>query len=348
MPLMAVSTIVLATAWACGGDGGNVEPNTPPVAVFTAPVNCTAAVACTFSDASTDDHGVTSREWDFGDATEKVTVSGSSTTHTYAEANDYTVTLKVTDAAGETNSVSHTVTVGTGATANLPPVASFTSPACIVNTDCTFTSTSTDADGQVSLVDWAFGKKASLDGARVTHQYATAADYSVVLTVTDDDGATNAVTQTVTASSVAAQDCTASGSTEVICTISIAQASKVQITLISVSCELGGNRLFVPPPKPRAQTIFTNLCSQIPPQVYTLKDDTGADLVFEAGTQLPIQFHRGEPDIGGGDPPAGIPQAHLEPTSATAWTINIDDGGDPTGVGEPDFTDVILSVELIP
>src|SRR5215210_7978153 len=108
MPLMAVSTIVLATAWACGGDGGNVEPNSPPVAVFTAPVNCTAAVACTFSDASTDDHGVTSLEWDFADATEKVTVSGSSTTHTYAEANDYTVTLKVTDAAGETNSVSHT------------------------------------------------------------------------------------------------------------------------------------------------------------------------------------------------------------------------------------------------
>src|SRR5215216_3091288 len=67
IPLMAVSTIVLATAWACGGDGGNVEPNTPPTAAFTVP-SCTAGTACTFTDGSTDTDGsIASRTWDFGD-----------------------------------------------------------------------------------------------------------------------------------------------------------------------------------------------------------------------------------------------------------------------------------------
>ncbi|HMH57028.1 MAG TPA: hypothetical protein VK535_12290, partial [Gemmatimonadales bacterium] len=64
---MAVSTLILAGAWACGGDSG-VGPNTPPVAAFTAPT-CTPAVPCQFTDASTDADGtISTRSWDFGDA----------------------------------------------------------------------------------------------------------------------------------------------------------------------------------------------------------------------------------------------------------------------------------------
>jgi PKD repeat protein len=342
---MAVSTIVLATAWACGGDGGNVEPNTPPVAAFTAPTTCTVNAPCAFTDASTDDHGIASREWDFGDGSAKVT--DASTTHAFAEAKDYTVTLTVTDAAGETSSVSHAVTVGAGTPSNLPPVASFTVPPCVINTACTFTSTSTDADGQVAAARWDFSDdQSSLDGPSVDHTFATEGAFNVTLTVTDDDGATNAITQSVTVSPAASQDCVSNGTTEVICTIAVAQRSTLAITLTGVSCEIGGNRLFIPPPEPRAQTVFTNVCSQIVPAEYGLTDPSGAPLILEAGTQLPIQFHRGTPDAG--DPAAGPPAAKLESTSANNWTISIDDGGNVGGPSEPDFTDALLTVVATP
>ena len=45
--------------------------------------------------------------WDYGDGT---TGSGSSSSHTYGASGDYTVSLRVTDDAGATGSVTHTVT----------------------------------------------------------------------------------------------------------------------------------------------------------------------------------------------------------------------------------------------
>jgi PKD repeat protein len=343
MRLMAVSTVVLATAWACGSSGGNVQPNTPPVAKFTAP-SCTVSVPCPFTDASTDaDGSIASQTWDFGDGSAPAT--GPTPSHTFTTANTYQVKLTVTDNGGDANST--TVPVIVTASANVPPVASFTAPACNAGSDCPFHSTSTDADGNISATHWDFGDGASADGVDVVHNYSAAGSFNVTLTVTDDKGAASTpVVQAVTVSPAAAQDCTASGSTEVICTITLAQRSTVSITLTSVSCEIGGNRLFIPPPKPRAQTIFTNVCSQVPPQEYTLRDDTGATLVFDAGTQLPIQFHQGT--LAPTDPPHDPPAGHIASPSANNWTINIDDGGNKGGPGEPDFTDAILTVVATP
>ena len=51
---------------------------------------------------------ITSYEWDFGDGTTGTNVS---TAKAYAVAGQYTVTLKITDSAGQTGTVSRTVTV---------------------------------------------------------------------------------------------------------------------------------------------------------------------------------------------------------------------------------------------
>src|ERR671924_107310 len=64
--LLAAATTVLALVTACGDNGGNVEPNQPPSAAFTAP-SCVVSTPCQFTDASTDDHGIATRDWDFGD-----------------------------------------------------------------------------------------------------------------------------------------------------------------------------------------------------------------------------------------------------------------------------------------
>jgi len=59
---------------------------------------------------STDNVDVVSFEWDFGDGT---TGTGKTTTHTYKETGTYTVTLKVRDAAENTDTTSITVSVQT-------------------------------------------------------------------------------------------------------------------------------------------------------------------------------------------------------------------------------------------
>jgi PKD repeat protein len=342
IPLMAVSTIVLATAWACGGDGGNVEPNTPPVAAFTAPTTCTVNTPCPFSDASTDDHGIASREWDFGDGSAKVT--DASTTHSFAEAKDYIVTLKVTDASGETNSVSHTVTVGTGTPNNLAPVANFIAPTgCTVNSACPFSDASTDSDGNVTTWAWNFGDGSAVDpNPSTNHTFTAEGDYQVQLTVTDNLGATNSITQQVTISAPSASQCTTVSTSEVDCALGIAARSTITLSLTSVDCELGGNLVLIPPPGlDMAQNVFSNVCD-VPDQApKTLTTEAGAPLVFEAGSTLHVRLRRGT-----GTPTPGSPAGHVTPGTAPAsFTLNFDDGGNPGGDGEPDFGDVVVTVQ---
>ena len=102
-------------------------------------------------------------------------------TRSYTEAGDKTVGLTVTDAAGETNSIQHTVTV---AEANpVGPVADFT--VSCASLDCTFTNTSTPATGLTFA--WDFGDGNTSTDENPTHTYAatTVTEYTATLTVTD-------------------------------------------------------------------------------------------------------------------------------------------------------------------
>jgi len=88
--------------------------------------------------------------------------------------------------------------------ANQPPVARFTfSPANpIVNQWITFDATSSyDPDGSIVSYSWDFGDGAAATGSRVTKRYSAAGTYTVTLTVTDNRGATNSASQTITVTS---------------------------------------------------------------------------------------------------------------------------------------------------
>jgi hypothetical protein len=83
-------------------------------------------------------------------------------------------------------------------TAN-PPRASFT--ASCAEFTCTFdASASTDSDGTVEFYRWAFSDGDTGSGSPVSHTYADGGTYQVTLTVTDDDGASDTATGTVTVS----------------------------------------------------------------------------------------------------------------------------------------------------
>src|SRR5262249_27640023 len=86
---------------------------------------------------------------------------------------------------------------------NVPPTAAFT-VAC-AGLSCQLTSTSTDADGTIRAYEWDFGDGARSSEPNPVHAYAApGGQFTVRLTVTDNDGATTTAAQHVTAHANAA------------------------------------------------------------------------------------------------------------------------------------------------
>jgi PKD repeat protein len=169
-----------------------VPPNQAPVAAFT---SSAANLVASFdgSGSSDPDGTIVGQAWDFGDGQ---TGTGATPSHTYAQAGTFTVSLTVTDNGGQTNVVSHPVTV-VAPPANVPPVAAFSSTTAALT--ATFDgSGSSDSDGTVNGFAWNFGDGPTGTGATPTHTYATGGTYTVSLTVTDNAGGTNTVSHQVT------------------------------------------------------------------------------------------------------------------------------------------------------
>jgi len=163
-------------------------PNNPPSAGFN---TVCAVLACNFSDTSADSDGsIGSWLWDFGDGNSS---NAQNPSHSYAAPGTYTVTLTVTDDDGADDSASQSVTV---TALNEAPSAAFTSS--ITDLDVNFTDSSTDNDGTIDSWAWDFGDGSSSTAQNPSHSYASAGSYTVSLTVTDDDGADDSTSQSVT------------------------------------------------------------------------------------------------------------------------------------------------------
>jgi subtilisin family serine protease len=79
---------------------------------------------------------------------------------------------------------------------NDPPSASFTE--LCTDLTCGFTDTSTDGDGSVVAWAWTFGDGGSSVEQDPAHTYDVAGTYTVMLTVTDDRGASDTTSRSVT------------------------------------------------------------------------------------------------------------------------------------------------------
>jgi PKD repeat protein/subtilisin family serine protease len=83
---------------------------------------------------------------------------------------------------------------------NQSPTASFTYSCTELS--CSFDGTgSSDSDGNIVSYDWTFGDGSTGSGVTTSRTYAAGGTYTVNLTVTDNDGATNSATQNISVSS---------------------------------------------------------------------------------------------------------------------------------------------------
>ena len=85
-----------------------------------------------------------------------------------------------------------------GGGGNVPPVANF--GVATNGLTASFTDSSTDSDGTIASRSWNFGDAGTSTATNPSHTYATGGTYSVSLTVTDNGGATNTKTSSVTVS----------------------------------------------------------------------------------------------------------------------------------------------------
>jgi len=170
--------------------------NRPPVASFTENATTVLTNAIIRFDASSSedpDGSIISYLWDFGDGT---TAVGVKVNHAYEDNGVYNVTLTVIDDDGAIASSRADKTVS-----NRPPVASFTENATVVKKGEVIhfdASGSYDSDGSILSYFWNFGDDTNATGMVVDHAYAEDGNYTVILTVTDNDGASSSLSATKT------------------------------------------------------------------------------------------------------------------------------------------------------
>ena len=124
-------------------------------------------------------------DWDFGDGS---TAAGAKPRHRFSIAGEYPVKLIVTDDTGLTGRLTKKVKVYAG-----QPVADYhfwpdhAKPGEVVRFDA---SNSLAPKGHITHYAWTFGDGTTGDGAVVKHTYTSAGEYTVALTVRDDQGKT--------------------------------------------------------------------------------------------------------------------------------------------------------------
>ena len=156
--------------------------NVPPALVFDAPLRVSPGIARVYS-ASAADSGVNDTltfSWDFGDGS---TGSGSSPSHAFATGGDFTITVKVSDGDGGTDSISRPVTVA--------PLIADAGPDLIVEegaaADFVGSERTTVPDANTTVM-WNFGDNTVGFGQIFDHVYRDEGTYLATVTVTDDGG----------------------------------------------------------------------------------------------------------------------------------------------------------------
>ena len=179
-----------------------IKINVPPIAKFSvnnSEPNVGEEVAFDASDSHDTDGNITEYRWDFGDGEN---ATGPSTIHDYSKGGYFIIKLEIIDDDAAENSTTRDVKV------NKPPIASFSYAPPDPQEDSVVTfdaGQSEDQDGRIVDYLWDFGEGGRKQGyACVDYRYIKKGIYSVVLTITDDDGAKSTYSKEVTVEEIEA------------------------------------------------------------------------------------------------------------------------------------------------
>lgn len=180
-----------------GNGGGSIGDTRAPIVDAGDDMTVYVGETANFEGSATDNSLTLDYTWAFGDSS---TATGKTASHTYDQTGDYTVTLTVEDAAGNTGNDTLQVEVIERQNQTQSPEADFSfepSPAQI-DEEVSFEAAASDPDGgQITSYEWSIdGEPAT--GQTVTHSFGTPGDKQVELTVTDDEGETDTVSKTLT------------------------------------------------------------------------------------------------------------------------------------------------------
>ena len=159
---------------------------TPPEAIIIAiPTTGNPPLTVAFdASGSTDDRGIASYGWNFGDGTTSTAIA---TTHTYENAGTFIVILTVTDLFGNKGIDIEIITVGTGEVGAV--IVTTPSPATgFIDFTVGFdASGSTVASSPIVSYEWVFNDTHdnTATGVTAVHTFNTVGTYLVQLTVTD-------------------------------------------------------------------------------------------------------------------------------------------------------------------
>ncbi|MET0558381.1 MAG: PKD domain-containing protein [Solirubrobacterales bacterium] len=180
-----------------------IDGNTPPKAAFTATPNPTSTgstVTFNASGSSDTDGTVTRYEWDLdGNGTfETDTGTTPTATKSYANAEEVTVRLRITDNGGASDQTSRVVVVSSGTPGNIAPKAAFTISPNPASKDTLVTfdgSGSSDSDGTIAKYEWDLDGNGTYETSTgssptATRSYSSEGDLTIRLRVTDNSGGT--------------------------------------------------------------------------------------------------------------------------------------------------------------
>ena len=150
-------------------------------------------------DGSSSSGDIQLANWNLGDDTIQ---SGMTIEHTYSTPGNYEVVLTITDSDGKTDTedITITVTEPSGSDENQAPESVITSSSNSGSSPLQISFSglkSVDPDGQIISYLWDFGDGSTGSGTNITHTYTVKGDYTVSLTVLDNDGSHDTATSTV-------------------------------------------------------------------------------------------------------------------------------------------------------
>jgi len=157
--------------------------NRPPMAKPSCdPCRALTLVPIKFFSNASDPDGIVSVQWSLGDGN---ATNAMYPVHAYAKAGTYTIRLTVQD----DDKVSATYELSVIIDNRAPSVSILADPSKgDIQTEFTFTANTTDLDGTIKDYEWDLGDGSLASTIMATHTYKRPGNYTVRLTVRDDDG----------------------------------------------------------------------------------------------------------------------------------------------------------------